>query len=348
MDKERIREDLTKHRSFLLIGGLIIIILITAIIYLATGRYVTTDDAYIQAARTEISANVSGRIVEIYVQDNQPVRKDDLLFKIDDRDFVNAVNNAKAKLANTKLQVQSLKATYRQRQSERLSADAVLSYMQKEFKRQKTLAEQGISSVSQLDQAREGFISAQQNVNSATHDIQGILASLADNPDIAVDDHPLVQQAQAELDQALLNLSYTVVLAPSDGIVSKVSLLQVGDYLRAADAAFALISTTDIWVEANYKETELTHIRPGQNATFTVDTYPDRKYSGKVVSICPATGASFSLLPPENATGNWVKVVQRLPVRISIEHPDPKDRLRMGMSVEVDVDTRHTRLGRDL
>ncbi len=348
MDKELVRDSLQKHRNLLLIGGLFLIILVTAILYLSSGRYVSTDDAYIQAARTEISANVSGRIVQIFVKDNQPVHKYDLLFKIDERDFVVAVNNAKAKLANAKLQIDSLKATFRQRQAERRSAEALLVYMQKEFKRQTILSGQGITSIAQLDQAREEYISAQQRVSSSTHDLEGILASLDGNADIQVQDHPIVQQAQAELDKANLNLLYTTVMAPSDGIVSKVELLQVGDYLRAADPAFALISTTDIWVEANYKETELTYIRPVQKASFTVDTYPDRTFTGKVVSISPGTGASFSLLPPENATGNWVKVVQRLPIRICIDKIDPKDNLRMGMSIEIDVDTQHTRLGRDL
>lgn len=348
MDKERFRSGFNKSRNFLLIGGSVAFLLVVAIIYLVTGRYVTTDDSYIQAARTEISSNVSGRVVAVYVKDNQAVHKDDLLFKIDDRDFQNAVKNAQAKLANAKLQIESLKATYKQRQADRRASQAVLTYMQKEFKRQEILAKQGISSIAQLDQARESYLTAQQNVNSEAHDLNAIQASLDNDPDINVIDHPIVQQAQAELDQALLNLSYTSVLAPANGIVSKVELLQVGDYLRAADAAFALISTTDIWVEANFKETELTHIRPGQSVSFTVDTYPDRKYRGKVASISPGTGASFSLIPPENATGNWVKVVQRLPVRISVERIDPKDRLRMGMSVEVEVDTQQTRLSRGL
>lgn len=346
MDAERIKNGLHKSRNFLLIGGPLLFLLICAFIYFFTGRYVSTDDAYIQAARTEINSKVSGQVVEILVRDNQEVHEGQVLFKIDDRDFVTAVEAAKAKVANAKLQVESMKANYLQGQAEKRAALAVLDYMQREYKRQQMLRAQGISSQTVLEQAREEFISAQQRLHSADQELNSLRATLADNPDIEVQNHPIVQAAQAELDQALLNLSYTIISAPKPGIVTKVELLQVGDYIKYGEPAFALVSKTDIWVEANYKETELTYIRPGQNVSFTVDTYPRYNFKGKVVSICPGTGESFSLLPPENATGNWVKVVQRVPVRISIDNHFPHQPLRMGMSVETEVDTLHNRLTR--
>lgn len=337
---------LQAKRNLLLIGGPVVFLLLTAIIYLFTGRYVSTDDSYVQIARTEISSNVSGRVVEILVQDNQQVQQGAVLFKIDERDFMVVVNNARAKYANAQLQIEALKASYRQRLAEKRVTKNLLDYTRIEFKRQRALVTQGISAQAQLDQAREEFISAQQRLAASEQELSAALASLDNNPDIATVDHPLVQQAQAELDQALLNLSYTKILAPTDGIVSKVEQLQVGDYLKAAEPAFALVSNTDIWVEANFKETDLTYVRPGQTVTITVDLYPGTVFHGRVISLSPGTGASFSLLPPENATGNWVKVVQRLPVRISIEDLDPNLPLRLGLSANVNVDTHYTRLDR--
>jgi membrane fusion protein (multidrug efflux system) len=168
------------------------------------------------------------------------------------------------------------------------------------------------------------------------------LAQLGGNPDIAIDDHPMVQRAKAALGIAEVDLADTVVKAPEDGIVTKVEQLQVGDYITAATPVFSMMSN-QVWVEANFKETELTHMRPGQTATVEVDTYPGVDFRGKVGSLSPGTGLTFSLLPPENATGNWVKVVQRLPVRLALESTDPDHPLRAGMSVTVEVDTKYRR-----
>lgn len=335
---------LQEHRKFLIIGVPVIFLFILGIVYFTGGRYVSTDDAYIMGARTEISANVIGRVIEIAVQDNQEVRKNDILYKLDDRDFVNARNDALAKLANARLQISSLKATYKQRQADMRSAKAKLNYLQREYKRQTALAESGISSQTQLDEARQAFISASQNFDSIEQSAASVLASLNDNPEINVNDHPTVQQAQAMLDQAELNLSYTIIKAPIDGILSKVENLQIGDYINAAKPVFGIVSNKDIWIEANFKETELTYMRPGQKATIKIDTYPGKVFHGTVVSISPCTGSVLSILPPENATGNWVKVVQRLPIRVSIDDADPQQPLRMGLSVTVKIDTQHSRM----
>jgi len=330
---------LRRNRRKLLIGGPTLFLLVAAFVWLTGGRYISTDDAYIQSARTDISANIAGRVTEIAVKDNQQVHKDDLLFKLDDRDYVIAVDDAKARLASARLQIAALKATYLQRQADVQAAQDTLAYQQHEFERQKKLAGQGISSQAQLDQARHALDTARQQVNASQQERENIRASLGDNPDIDVNDHPAVQQAQAMFERAELNLSHTVIQAPVDGIVTKVEQLQVGDYINAATPVFALVSNTDIWVEANFKETDLTNVRPGQDATIKVDSYSGRTFHGKVISTSPGTGSSFSLLPPENATGNWVKVVQRLPLRISIDDADTHMPLRTGLSVTVEVDT---------
>lgn len=334
---------LGRRRRLLLIGGPALLLAVIAFFYLTGGRYLSTDDAYVQAGRAEISANVSARVTEIDVRDNQEVRRGDVLFKLDDRDFSIAVEEAKAKLASTKLEIAALKATYRQRSADRNAAADTLAYARREFRRQSTLADEGISSQAQLDQARHALAEAEEKQNAADHQLDNVRASLGDNPNIVVEDHPAVKQAQAMLERAELNLSHTVVRAPMDGIVSKVERLQVGNYVNAATPVFALISKR-VWIEANFKETDLTHMRPGQEVSLTIDTYPDRHFHGKVESVSPGTGSAFSLLPPENASGNWVKVVQRLPVRISIDDADAGNPLHSGLSANVEVDTHYSRL----
>jgi len=173
--------------------------------------------------------------------------------------------------------------------------------------------------------------------------IGAVVANLGGNPNIAPDKHPAVQQAQARLDRARLDLSYATVAAPSDGIVTRVDQLQVGSYIAASAPVFALVSNGDIWVEANFKEDQLTHMRVGQAATVKVDSYPGKSFEAEVVSLSPGTGSQFSVLPPENATGNWVKVVQRLPVRVRLRQVDPAYPLHAGLSADVSVDTQYQR-----
>ena len=309
--------------------------------YLTSGRFVSTDDAYVQAARTMITTDISGRVVEVAVRDNQRVSKGDVLFRIDDRPYRIAIEEAKAQLAAARLQVQAMKATYRQKLAEQKGAEDTLDYQQREFERQRQLATAGVASRATYDQVQNALQTARMKVTSSQSDAANMLAQLGGNPDLPVDDHPTVQRAQAALEKAQLDLSYTVVRSSESGIVTKVDQLQVGSYVTASQPVFAMISKK-VWIEANFKETELTHMQPGQEATVEIDTYPGVEFHGKVESLSPGTGLTFSLLPPENATGNWVKVVQRLPVRIALE--DPKNRLlHAGLSASVEVDTHYRR-----
>jgi len=331
-----------RNRRLLLIGGPVAVAVVALAFYLMTGRYVSTDDAYIQAAKVDISTEVSGRIAQIDVRDNQYVHKGDVLFRLDTPSFNIAVADARAQLAAALLKVPSLQAVYRQRLADQAAVESTLDYDRRELGRQTQLQAQGIASRAQLDQAKNNFQSAEQQLAAAEQQTASALADLAGNANAAPDSLPLVREAQAALDHALLQLSYTVVHAPMDGIVAKVDAIQVGDHVNAATPLFALMSGSDLWVEANFKETDLTYMRPGQRATFSVDAYPSRTFTGRVLSTSPGTGSSFSLLPPENASGNWVKVVQRLPVRLSIDE-NGQVPLAAGMSVEVDVDTEHHR-----
>jgi membrane fusion protein (multidrug efflux system) len=332
-----------KLRLPLMLAGPIFVLLAAGYWYLTGGRYVSTDDAYIQAARVQVSTDVSGRVVEIDVKDNEKVNAGQVLFRLDPRPFRIAVDEAKAQLASVRFQIHALKATYHQKRAEARAAEATSDYQEREFERQKRLLASGTASQQQFDQARQAYENGRQQLASKQQDVAVALANIGGDPDIPLEQHPMVQHAQAALDRAELNLSYTEVHAPENGIVTKVDQLQVGDYVTAGTQLFSLMSTDRVWVEANFKETELTYMRPGQLATVEVDTYPDVVFTAKVESLSPGTGLTFALLPAENATGNWVKVVQRLPVRLHLERLDPNTPLHAGLSVTVDVDTRHRR-----
>ena len=337
------RNRIGRHRFLLLIGGPVVVALAAIAFYMTGGRYVSTDDAYVQAARVDVSADIAGRVSDVNVRDNQLVHAGQTLLVLDSRSFRIAVEGAQAQLAEARRRIPVLVATYRQCQADEAGAEDTLAYRQREYRRQSGLTTAGIASRAQLDQAQHDLDSARQALAAAEERTESASADLGGDPSVPVDSQPSVRQAQAALDRANLNLSYTVIAAPVDGVVTQVERLQRGDYINAAQPLFALVSQSDIWVEANFKETDLTHMRPNQRASIWVDAYPGTVFIGTVESVSPGTGSSFSLLPPENASGNWVKVVQRLPVRLSIDQRDPSLPLAAGMSVTATVDTRYHR-----
>ena len=326
----------------LMIAGPVLVLLVASWWYLTSGRYVSTDDAYVQAARTMVSADVSGRVVAVAVHDNERVSRGQVLFRLDDKTFRIAVEEAKAALAAARLQVKAMQATYNQKVADMKAAEETLAYQQREYDRQRQLLATGNAPRSTFDQVQNAMQVARQKLMSAQSDLANMLAQLGGDPSLPVDEHPMVQKAQAALDKAEYDLERTVVRAPQDGIVTKVEQLQVGSYVNAAAPVFPMISDR-VWVEANFKETELTHMRPGQIATVAIDTFPDAVLEARVESLSPGTGLTFSLLPAENATGNWVKVVQRLPVRLSLVTPPADLPLHAGLSATVEVDTTHRR-----
>jgi membrane fusion protein (multidrug efflux system) len=332
-------------RWILMGGGLVVALLLGLWYFFAAGPNVSTDDAAVMAAQSAISANVPGRVVEVDVHDNQQVHKGDILFKLDARPFQIAVEEAQAKLASARMQIISAKANYRRELANVAATNDTLAYQQRELERQQRLLQTGISSRAQFDQVQHALEQAQSNKASAQQQLGSVLAMLGDNPDPPIEAHPVVMQAQAALDKAKLDESYTEIVAPDDGIVAKVEQLQVGDYINAAAPLFILVSSRDIWVEANFKEDELTYMRPGQSAQISIDAYPSHQFKAHVMSLSPGTGSQFSVLPAENATGNWVKVVQRVPVRLQLERSEFGDDLPLhaGLSAEVTVDTEHRR-----
>ncbi|MES1196828.1 MAG: HlyD family secretion protein [Steroidobacter sp.] len=332
-----------RMRLPLLILGPLVVAIAAIYFFITSGRYEATDDAYVRAAQVPISANVAGRVVELNVHDNQVVHRGDVLYRLDDESFRIAVAEAEARLAEAALRIKSLKANYLQKQSQLSSALETQAFQKSELERQQRLFASGISSQSLLDRAAHAMDEARAQVNSAQHEVTAIVAQLGGDPDIQLAKHPDVQQAQAALERAQLNLSYSVIHAPADGVVTQVEQLQVGSYVAASAPVFALVLTGDVWLEANFKEDQLAHMRAGQEAEVKIDSYPGVVFHGKVASISPGTGSQFSALPPENATGNWVKVVQRLPVRVELENPDANYPLHAGLSARVNVDTHYQR-----
>jgi membrane fusion protein (multidrug efflux system) len=326
----------------LMIAGPVLVLIVASWWYLTSGRYVSTDDAYVQAARTMVSADVSGRVVAVAVHDNQRVSQGQVLFRLDDKTFRIAVEEAKAALAAARLQVRAMQATYNQKLADMKAAEETLTYQQREYDRQRQLLATGNAPRSTFDQVQNAMQVARQKLMSAQSDLANMLAQLGGDPSLPVDDHPMVRKSQAALDKAEYDLERTVVRAPQNGIVTKVEQLQVGSYVNAAAPVFPMISDR-VWVEANFKETELTHMRPGQTATVAIDTFPDAVLEARVESLSPGTGLTFALLPAENATGNWVKVVQRLPVRLLLVDPPADLPLHAGLSATVEVDTTHRR-----
>jgi membrane fusion protein (multidrug efflux system) len=326
-------------RRPLLIVVPLLLAAVGAAYYIADEPYVSTDDAFVRAAKESVNARVAGQVVKIAVIDNQRVKQGQLLFQIDPQPYQIAVDQAVAQLNSARLQIGQLKATFRQHLAELESAKDSADFDEREYGRRKALVTDGWTPREVFDQADMTLKVARQHIASVEQQITNTVAALDGDPNIDVDRHPTVRAAKAQLDRAQLDLSYATVVAPDDGIVTRVDDLQVGDFVNPGAAVFSMMSSRHVWVEANFRETGLTHMRPGQEAVVSVDAFPDRTFKAHVVSMSPGTGSDFAVLPPENATGNWVKVVQRLPVRLEFDQIDQSQQLYSGISVTVRVDT---------
>jgi membrane fusion protein (multidrug efflux system) len=321
----------------------LIVLVAGGYMWLVSGRYASTDNAYVQQDVVAIVTEVAGRVTDVAVTENQPVKAGDLLFRIDPQSYKIALDQAEAAVGAARLKVEQDRATFRESEAALAAARDNLQYQQTVYDRVAKLARTGTAARSQLDEAQNALRTARQAVAQGEQAAAGALAALAGNPQIATDEHPNVRQAIAQRDKAALDLSHAELRAPVTGVVSQTDRLQQGQYLPAGSTALALVDAGDSWIEANFKETDLTHMRPGQPVTMSIEAYPDVKLKGQIASIGAGTGSEFSLLPAQNATGNWVKVVQRVPVRISIQNAPADLPLRAGLSASVEVDTGHIR-----
>lgn len=341
-------------RALLMIGGIAVVAVAAGAAWLSGGRYVSTDDAYVRAAKLMVSTDVSGIVSSVEVEEGRAVKAGDVLFRVDPRQFQIALENAKANLAETALAIRSMKEDYRRLLSDVASQQAQVDLDQANYGRYSALLRTDAVSKANYDQSRFTLESDKSKLESLRQQAAMQLAKLGGNAETPVEEHPQYRQAKAQLDEAQRQLDHTVVRAPFAGVVTQVDALQPGMYLVSQTAALtntgavALVSTDRLWIDANIKETDLTHVKAGDRVEITVDTYPGRSWSGTVQSIAPASGAEFSILPAQNSSGNWVKVVQRIPVRIRIEPVPGQPSLRAGMSVGIAIDTGHRRSLSDL
>jgi membrane fusion protein (multidrug efflux system) len=301
--------------------------------WLTGGRTVSTDNAQVNAHVVEVSAEVAGRITDVYVGENQPVKKGDLLFKLDPQPFRIALMQAEAAVGNAELTVAQLQSTFHAKQADTAKSASDVSLAQDTFRRQQELLARGFTTRASFDAAKAALAAAQAQQASARSEAESARAVIGTSRSGG---HPQIEAAVATRDKAALDLARTEVRAPIDGRISQADKLQPGTMAIQMLPMVNVVSDKGYWIDANFKETQLDKIRIGQRADIELDAVPDRTIKGHVIGINAGTGSQFSLLPPQNATGNWVKVTQRVPVRIQID--DRLDRpLVAGWSAHVTV-----------
>ncbi len=335
-------------RPLLMLGGVLVVAVGSFMFWLQGGRFISIDNAYVRAAKLAVATDIAGIVAEVAVKEGQRVKKGDLLFRLEPAHYQNILAGAEANLAQTALSMEAMKRDYQRMLRDIDTKLAVVQSDQASFDRFANLVKGGGVTRAEYDDARFRLAANQAAVASLRVLAEVQLARLGGNPDIDVRLTPQYLQAKAQVDEARRQLSHTQVHAPFTGVATQVETMQPGMYLAAATAGIGLVSSERFWIDASPKETDLTFVKPGDHVDFTVDTYPGRIWKGKVESIAPASGAEFSILPAQNASGNWVKVVQRNPIRIAVEPRADDPPLRAGMSVVVDIDTGHIRHWRDL
>ena len=332
------RKTSTILRFFLLIAVPVIAILIGGHFWVKNSRYVSTDNAYVKAHQLAISADIDGRTIRVAVKENDRVKKGEILFELDPEPYRIDLATAEAEIAGIKNTISALRAEYRQAKAELTDAKQEINYHNRVYQRQRQLSSRGIASRAKYDEAERNLTKARQKSRTINQKLQRVLARLGGRYNLPINQHPMFRQATSNRDRVALNLRRTRIAAPADGTVGRVTL-QAGEYVEEGKAVIPLVLDQEVWIEANLKETQLTHVRPGQAAQIEVDAYPDHEWFATVTSISPSTGAELSVLPPQNASGNWVKVVQRVPVRLELRGSEPRPILRTGMTVTVSIDT---------
>ncbi len=329
-------------RRLLLMVVLPLILIILGVWYWAhTTRYQSTDNAYIYANQVSVTPQVSGRVIGVPVVQNQAVTPGQVLLEIDPTPFQLALDQANANLKTVSDQIRAQQESLRAAQAQLRGAQANIAYLKRNLQRKTNLEKRDVVPAAQLDEIRTNLTIAEQKTVALKAQIAQIEASLGGNANQPITQQAAYLQKLAARDKAALELSYAIIKAPAAGVVTEVDI-KPGDVVTSGRPVFALVMSGERWVNANFKETQLTHVHVGQKAEISVDTYPHDKWEGTVVSMSPGTGSVFSVLPAQNATGNWVKVVQRIPVRILINTKPNGPDLRAGMSAEVTIDTHYS------
>jgi membrane fusion protein, multidrug efflux system len=308
-------------------------------IYLSGGRYISTDNAYVGAQKVLITPDISGKITHIAVREGQHVNPGDELFTLDREPFALSLQQAKAKLDTARSDFDKLKSNLKSLNTLADLAGKNVELKQHDVDRKSKLLSSQAGSQANLDTAQVAVVTAQLQAEFAVQQRDMTLNQLLGNPDLPLEQFPEYVQAKAALDSAQRDFDHTI-----SGTATQVDNIQLGRFVSAGTPVFSVIDDQAPWVDANPKETDITYLRIGQKAELSIDSFPDRTFSGTIVAVSPGTGAQFSILPPQNATGNWVKVVQRVPVRIAFDKGEDTRLLRSGMSVDVEIDTGHSRL----
>ncbi len=297
---------------------------------------VETENAYVKADKYSLSADVAGRIAAVPVRPNQAVAQGQVLVQLDDTPFRIAVEEAEAHLAQVRNDILARRADYAEAEAELQQAQEDAAYYERKLARNEKMGPVAVSE-SQLDEARQQLTAARSKIAVNRQKLSKLKAELGGDPDLPVERQADVMVAQAQLDNARYRLSRTAVRAPTDGVVAN-EVPQVGEMAAAGFSLISMIGVQDVWIEANLKETQLAGVRPGQPAIVTVDAYPGHEWHARVESLSPASGAEFALIPAQNASGNWVKVVQRIPVHLRLKPVEGEPPLRAGMSAQVRID----------
>jgi len=326
-------------RMILLVALPLIALAIGAFMYLGSGRYITTDNAYIGAQKVLITPDVSGKIARIIVREGQHVKTGDELFEIDREPFRIAVDQAQAKLAAVRTDFTNLKSDYQIYRNLADVAQQNAELKKSDVERKKALAASHAGSQVDYETAISAQLTAQLQAQLAVQRKDQSFNQLLGDPNLPIEKFPAYMQAAAALEQAQRDLDHTLLRAPIDGMATQVDSIQLGRFVTAGTPVFSVIDDSAPWVDANPKETDITNLQIGQRATVFVDTFPDTTFSGTVESVSPGTGAQFAILPPQNASGNWVKVVQRVPLRVHLDKNSMLSKLRAGMSAIVEIDT---------
>ena len=312
--------------------------------YLMGGRYISTDNAYVGAQKVLITPEIAGKIVHIGVVEGQHVKPGDELFTLDPVPYRLALDQAKAKLDGARADYDKAKTSLASLEKLAVLAQQNADLKQRDLDRKTTLAKTQAGSQADVDTSAAALVTAQLELQFTVQQRDSTLNQLLGNADLPLAEFPEYALAKAALDNAQRDLAHTVVRAPISGTATQVDSIQLGRTIAAGTPVFSVVDDQDIWVDANPKETDITYLRIGQKATLDVDSFPDHTFKGHVVAVSPGTGAQFSILPPQNSSGNWVKVVQRVPLRIAFDKDEDTHLLRSGMSVVVSIDTGHSRL----